>query len=118
MPIGVNRAMPIETEQAFADLLLARAATEREAVVAISKRTSGKQTVRFDQFLEVAFCHGWVDVQTKTIDAERYAIRFSPRRTGSALSARNRAVPTRLLAEGKMTAAGRAALPEEMCGPT
>ena len=110
----VDRAMPIQTRQAFEDWLLAHGAAEREAIVAICKKASGKQTVGFDELLEVALCHGWVDVQTKGIDTERYAIRFVPRRPGSSWSAINRAIAARLLAEGRISAAGRAVLSEEL----
>ena len=49
-----------------------------ELIVAIFKKASGRQTVTFDELLETALCHGWVDTQTKGIDDERYAIRSSP----------------------------------------
>ncbi len=112
----VDRAMPVQTRETFEDWLLAHGATEREAIVAIYKKASGKQTVGFDELLEVALCHGWVDVQTKGIDAERYAIRFVPRWPGSSWSATNREIAARLLAEGRMTAAGQAALPADLRG--
>jgi uncharacterized protein YdeI (YjbR/CyaY-like superfamily) len=70
--------------------------------------------VTFDQLLEVALCHGWVDVQTKGIDEERYGIRFVPRRPGSNWSPTNRAIVTRLLAEGRMRPAGLATLPGDL----
>jgi len=46
--------------------------------IAIYKKASGRQTVTFGELLETAFCHGWVDTQSKRIDDERYAIRFMP----------------------------------------
>jgi uncharacterized protein YdeI (YjbR/CyaY-like superfamily) len=94
--------------------LEAHGGSEREVVVAIYKKASGKQTVTFDALLETALCHGWVDTQTKSIDDERYAIRFVPRRPGSNWSATNRAIARRLLEEGRMTASGIAALPEDL----
>ena len=91
-----------------------RGGEERELVVAIYKKASGKQTVSFDELLETGFCHGWVDTQTKSIDDERYAIRFVPRRPGSNWSARNREIARRLLREGRMTPAGKATLPADL----
>jgi uncharacterized protein YdeI (YjbR/CyaY-like superfamily) len=70
--------------------------------------------VGFDALLETALCHGWVDTQTKRIDDERYAIRFVPRRAGSNWSALNRQLALRLLAEGRVTAAGIAVLPGDL----
>ncbi len=114
MPLDVNGAIPIGSVQEFEAWLAANGASERELVVAIYKKASGKQTVGFDELLEAALCHGWVDVQTKGIDAERYAIRFVPRRPGSNWSATNRERVRRLLAEGRMTPAGEAVLPPDL----
>jgi uncharacterized protein YdeI (YjbR/CyaY-like superfamily) len=95
-PMDVSQAVPVASAGEF----------ERWA--------SGRQTVTFDELLDVALCHGWVDTQTKGIDDQRYAIRFVPRRPGSNWSATNRAKVRRLLAEGRMTPAGQAALPDDL----
>ena len=87
---------------------------EREVWIAVYKKASGKQTVGFEPLLETALCHGWVDVQTTGIDADRYGIRFVPRRPGSNWSATNRAIVKRLLAEGRMEEAGKAVLPADL----
>ena len=117
-PLDTSRAMPVDSAGQFDEWLRTHGDTEREVVLAIYKKASGKQTVTFDELLAVALCHDWVDVQTKRIDAETYAIRFVPRRPGSHWSATNRARIRRLLAEGRMTPAGLATLPEDlrMCG--
>ncbi len=114
MPLDVTAAVPVDSVQAFEEWLSANGASERELVVAIYKKASGKQTVGFDELLEAALCHGWVDVQTKGIDAERYAIRFVPRRPGSNWSETNRRIVARLVAEGRMRPAGMAVLPAEL----
>jgi uncharacterized protein YdeI (YjbR/CyaY-like superfamily) len=87
---------------------------ESEAIVAVYRKETGKQTVSFDELLERALCHGWVDTQTKGIDEERYAIRFVPRRPGSNWSDRNREIARRLIERGEMAPAGRAALPPDL----
>jgi uncharacterized protein YdeI (YjbR/CyaY-like superfamily) len=110
----VSKATLVASAAAFDRWLGAHGADGRERVVAIYKKASGRQTVTFDELLDVALCHGWVDTQTKGIDDERYAIRFVPRRVGSNWSATNRARVRRLLDEGRMTAAGRAVLPEDL----
>ena len=112
--MDTSRALFVRSGQEFEEWLGARGGGEREAVLAIYKRASGKQTVTFDQLLEIAFCHGWVDVQTKGIDAETDAIRFVPRRAKSNRSPTNRAIVRRQLAEGRMRPAGIAALPDDL----
>jgi len=70
--------------------------------------------VTFEELLDVALCHGWVDTQTKSIDQQRYAIHFVPRRPGSNWSANNRERVRRLRQAGRMTSAGEVALPPDL----
>jgi uncharacterized protein YdeI (YjbR/CyaY-like superfamily) len=112
--MDVSRARPLETAAEFDRWLSDHGANERELIVAVYKKASGRQTVTFDELLETSLCHGWVDTQTKGIDDERYAIRFVPRRPDSNWSARNRATARRLVEEGRMKAAGKAALPPDL----
>jgi uncharacterized protein YdeI (YjbR/CyaY-like superfamily) len=113
-PMDVSQAVPVASAEELDRWLAGHGAGGRERVVAIYKKASGRQTVTFDELLDVALCHGWVDTQTKGIDDERYAIRFVPRRAGSNWSATNREKVRRLLAEGRMTPAGRAVLPDDL----
>ena len=113
-PLDVSRATPISAANELDRWLWDHGATERELIVAIFKKASGSQTVTFDELLETALCHGWVDTQTKGIDEERYAIRFVPRRPGSNWSPTNREFARRLLREDRMTSAGVAALPADL----
>ena len=52
------RAMFVGSIQECAEWFVIDGGTEREVVLAIFKRAPGKQTVTFDQLLEVALCHG------------------------------------------------------------
>jgi uncharacterized protein YdeI (YjbR/CyaY-like superfamily) len=105
--------MPFSTANELDRWLRDHGATERELIVAIFKKASGRQTVTFDALLETALCYGWVDTKTKGIDDERYVIRFVPRRPGSNWSPRNREIARRLVREDRMTAAGLATLPAD-----
>jgi len=113
-PLDVSQATPVSSADEFDRWLRDNGASQRERVVAIYKKASGKQTVTFDELLDTALCHGWVDTQTKSIDEQRYAIRFVPRRPGSNWSATNRGRVRRLQREGRMTPAGEAALPPDL----
>lgn len=113
-PLDVAQAVPMTAAADFDRWLRDRGATERDVVMAIFKKTSGKQTVTLGELQEIALCHGWVDTQTRRIDAERYAIRFVPRRPGSHWSAKNRDIARRLQGEGRMSPAGVAALPLDL----
>jgi uncharacterized protein YdeI (YjbR/CyaY-like superfamily) len=111
---GIEDAIGVTSAEEFAEWLRANGETAHEVWIAIYKKASGKQVIGFDPLLETALCHGWVDVQTKGIDGERYGIRFVPRRPGSTWSATNRAIVRRLLAEGRMEEAGKALLPTDL----
>jgi uncharacterized protein YdeI (YjbR/CyaY-like superfamily) len=112
--VDVSHAKQIDSDAELDRWLRDHGADERELIVTIYKKASGKQTVTFEELLQTAICHGWVDTQTKGIDDERYAIRLVPRRPGSSWSARNRETARRLLQEGRMQPAGEAALPPDL----
>jgi uncharacterized protein YdeI (YjbR/CyaY-like superfamily) len=59
-----------------------------------------------DEAVEEALCFGWIDGTLRRIDDKRYALRFSPRRSNSIWSISNIQRVEKLVAEGKMTAAG------------
>ena len=106
-PLDTSQAVPVSSAEEFGRWLRDHGRSERERVVAIYKKASGRQTVTFDELLDTALCHG----QTQGIDGQRYASRFVPRRPGSNWSATNRERVRRLQREGRLTAAGEAVLP-------
>jgi uncharacterized protein YdeI (YjbR/CyaY-like superfamily) len=112
--LDVTKAIPVASADEFDRWLRDHGAAQRERVVAIYKKASGRQSVTFDELLDVALCHGWVDTQTKGIDEQRYVIRFAARRPGSSWSAVNRERVRRLRDEGRMTPAGEAVLPPDL----
>jgi uncharacterized protein YdeI (YjbR/CyaY-like superfamily) len=113
-PIDTSGATFVAHADVFDRWLAAHAAAAPEAVVTIHNKASGRQTVKLVDLQQVAMRHGWVDTQTKRIDAERYAVRFVPRRPNSHWSLKNRRMARELVASGQMTEAGRASLPDDL----
>ena len=72
------------------------------------KPETGRPRVLYDQSVEEALCYGWIDSLTRTIDSERTILWFTVRRPGSVWSLVNKKRVERLIAEGRMTAAGQA----------
>ena len=70
------------------------------------KKDSGVKSVTYDEALDVALCYGWIDGQKNKHDARSWVQKFTPRRARSIWSKRNVEHVERLIAEGKMTAAG------------
>jgi uncharacterized protein YdeI (YjbR/CyaY-like superfamily) len=64
----------------------------------------------YEQALEEALCHGWIDGQVRRRDERTYRQRFTPRRARSQWSERNVGKVERLLAAGRMHPAGMAAV--------
>jgi uncharacterized protein YdeI (YjbR/CyaY-like superfamily) len=112
----IGEQLEVGTSEAFGAWLAEHGADSREIWVVIYKKGSGKQRVTYAQLVEVGLCYGWIDGLTKSLDAEKYVMRFSPRRKKSNWTETNRQIARRLIAEGRMTAAGRAALPEDLQG--
>jgi uncharacterized protein YdeI (YjbR/CyaY-like superfamily) len=112
--LDVSRAASIASDAEFDRWLAGNGGSETELIVAIYKKASGKQTVSFEELLATAMCHGWIDMQTKSIDEERYAIRFVPRKPGSNWSAYNRERVKELVAAGRLKPAGKAVLPPDL----
>jgi uncharacterized protein YdeI (YjbR/CyaY-like superfamily) len=77
-------------------------------LVLAKKGTEKPTSLTYDQALEEALCHGWIDGQAGRRDEATYRQRFTPRRRSSAWSKRNTGIAERLRAEGRMHPAGHA----------
>lgn len=97
------------TARAFRGWLAKHGASHTELWVGFNKKSSGLGGMTYPEAVDEALCHGWIDGIIKSIDAERYMHRFTPRNPASHWSAVNIAKVARLEQEGRMTAAGRAA---------
>jgi uncharacterized protein YdeI (YjbR/CyaY-like superfamily) len=75
-------------------------------LVLAKKGTTEPTSLSYDEALEEALCHGWIDGQVRRRDERTYRQRFTPRRARSAWSKRNVAIAQRLAAAGRMHAAG------------
>jgi uncharacterized protein YdeI (YjbR/CyaY-like superfamily) len=84
-------------------------ATRDELWIGYYKKSSGKAGLTYAEAVEEILCYGWIDGITKSIDADSYAQRLTPRRPGSNWSAINIAHVERLKKAGRMQPAGLAA---------
>jgi uncharacterized protein YdeI (YjbR/CyaY-like superfamily) len=86
--------------------------SEPELWVGYYKKGSGRASMTWPESVAEALCFGWIDGIRKSIDAERYMIRFSPRRKGSVWSAVNIRLVAELMEQGRMRPSGLAAFGE------
>jgi uncharacterized protein YdeI (YjbR/CyaY-like superfamily) len=84
-------------------------ASAAELWVGFHKRVTGRPSLTWPESVDEALCFGWIDGVRKSLGAESYAIRFTPRKPGSGWSSVNLAKMKALLAEGRVAPAGLAA---------
>lgn len=74
------------------------------------KPATGRPTVDYEAGIQEALCFGWVDSQARSLDDERGALLYTPRKRGSAWASTNKRRVELLEADGRMTDAGRAVI--------
>ncbi len=57
--------------------------SEQELILGYYKKATEKETVSWSESVDQALCFGWIDSVRKSIDAESYQIRFTPRKPNS-----------------------------------
>ncbi|WP_406049857.1 YdeI family protein [Kribbella sp. NBC_00889] len=77
-------------------------------LVLAKKNVTTPTSLTYDQALEEALCHGWIDGQRKGRDQHTFIQRYTPRRSRSLWSQRNVGLVARMEREGRMLPAGRA----------
>jgi uncharacterized protein YdeI (YjbR/CyaY-like superfamily) len=104
--------LTFDTREDWRAWLERRHASAKEAWVTVCKKAADGPSLRYEEAVEEALCFGWIDGRTKSVDGQRYAVRFSPRKPRSIWSESNKQRVERLIAEGRMTAAGLAKVAE------
>lgn len=84
-------------------------ATEDEIWLIYYKKNTGKSGITYNEAVEEALCFGWIDSIIQKIDSDKYARKFTPRKSNSRWSALNKKRVAMLIQAGKMTKAGLAA---------
>lgn len=112
--VEIGETLYVTTRGQFRSWLQRNHGAKKEIWLVQYKKATGKPSLSYLEAVEEAICFGWIDGFEKSMDAERYATRFTPRRPKSSWTDTNKERARRMIAAGKMTAAGRKALPEDM----
>jgi uncharacterized protein YdeI (YjbR/CyaY-like superfamily) len=84
--------------------------TEKEIWLVYYKKATGKPRIEYNDAVEEALCFGWIDSIVKSLDQDRSAQRFSPRKPKSPYSPANQERLRKLLKQRKVIKAVRETL--------
>ena len=110
----IGETLYVTTGEEFRKWLEENHKSKKEIWLIRYKKATGKPSLDYVEAVEEAICFGWIDNLEKSMDTERYALRFSPRRLKSNWTETNRQRARKLVAVGKMTEAGLASLPKDL----
>jgi len=83
----------------------------------IHKKGSKREGIRHLEALDEALCFGWIDSQLMSVDADTFALRFTPRKKNCIWSESNKRRALELIKQGRMTSAGMEKIDEDKrCG--
>ena len=112
--VGRGRGEPMapiyfETPAEFRAWLEQNHSTAESLLVGFHKKGTGRPSMTWAESVDEALCFGWIDGVRKGVDADRYTIRYTPRKAGSIWSTVNVAKVQVLTDQGRMQPAGLAA---------
>lgn len=100
------KTLRLETRNAWRAWLAEHHASEIEIWLIFHKVHTGESNVPYDEAVQEALCYGWIDSLIKRIDDDRYARKFTPRRSGSVWSETNKRRVVKMIEAGHMTDVG------------
>lgn len=112
MPVQITTTLHAVTRAEWRAWLAENHASANEIWLVSYKTHTGRPKISYLEAVEEALCFGWIDGIAKSLDDERTGQRFSPRRPRSHWTELNKERARRLIAQGRMTPAGLAVLPD------
>lgn len=98
-----------DSPAAFYNWLSEHHETTQEQWVGYYKKHTNKPSMTWPESVDQALCFGWIDGLRRSVDEDRYRIRFTPRKATSIWSDVNVKRYAELLEEKKIQPAGKAA---------
>ena len=112
----IGETIYVTTRDEFRKWLIPNHKIKKEIWLIQYKKATKKPSINYVEAVEEAICFGWIDGLEKSMDAERFALRFSPRRPKSNWTNTNKDRARKMIAEGRMAPAGRLSLPPDVKG--
>ena len=82
--------------------------SKKEIWMVFYKKHTGKPGISYDAAVEEALCFGWIDSIVKKMDEDKFARKFTPRKSRSRWSELNKKRARKMIDEGKMAETGLA----------
>ena len=102
MNLNRSRVLYVFNRRAWRAWLKKNYRKEKEVWLAYPKKHTGKPRIAYNDAVEEALCFGWIDTTVRTVDADTYAQRFTPRRPNSRYSQANIERLRKLIKAGKV----------------
>jgi uncharacterized protein YdeI (YjbR/CyaY-like superfamily) len=109
----IGETLYVTTREEFRSWLIKNHQTKKEIWLIQYKKAAKKPSIHYVEAVEEAICFGWIDGLEKSMDSERYTLRFSPRRPKSNWTETNKERARKMISQGQMTEAGLKALPPD-----
>ncbi|HKP29292.1 MAG TPA: hypothetical protein VJU15_07805, partial [Gemmatimonadales bacterium] len=84
------KTLLVQTPKEWRAWLQKHHASEAEIWLVFHKQHTGVPSIEYQDALDEALCHGWIDSLIKRIDDDRFARKFTPRKPDSRWSEVNR----------------------------
>ncbi|WP_296224103.1 YdeI/OmpD-associated family protein [Ralstonia sp. UBA689] len=101
-----ERALTFISQTEWESWLGQHGSTSTGAWLRLAKKGTEPPTVTYEQALESALCHGWIDGQKQAENEKYWLQRFTPRSAKSIWSKRNKDKAEALIAAGRMRPPG------------
>jgi uncharacterized protein YdeI (YjbR/CyaY-like superfamily) len=98
----ITGTLHVSDREAWRAWLEASYRTEREIWLVYPRKRTGRPRIPYNDAVEEALCFGWIDSTLKSLDADRLAQRFSPRRPAVPYSQPNRERLRRMIGLGRV----------------
>ena len=102
----ITETLYVTSREEWREWLASRHGTKSEIWLVCHKKGTGRPSVPYDDSVEEAVCFGWVDGMTRSIDDQKYVLRFTPRKKRSNWAASNVRRLGMMVGQGKMTGPG------------
>lgn len=105
-----RRVVVAHTVEDWRAWLRSEGSTSGTIWLTVWKQAAGPGKLGYDDVVDEALCHGWIDSTINRFDELSYLLLLAPRKRGGVWSAPNKARIERLRAEGRMRPEGQAVI--------